>query len=354
MVWTLGQLALRFGCELRGDPDVRVDHVGTLAGAGPGAITFLAITLYRPHLAKTRASAVVLDAASAADSPVAALVSSNPYATYARIATLLHAPDDSGPQVGRIAPGAVIDPAAQIGAGVQIGPHAVIGPGCVLGEGTRIGPGCVLTANVRTGANCELRARVTLESGVHLGDRVLIHAGAVLGADGFGFARDRDGWVKVPQLGGVRIGNDVEIGANTTIDRGAIEDTLIGDGVKIDNQVQIGHNVVVGEHTVMAAFVGISGSTRIGRRCMIGGSTGFVGHLEICDDVAFTGDSMIARSIDKPGIYSGGLPAEPARLWRRLAARFRQLDTLAGRVGSIEKAVGLKGAAPETQEADHD
>jgi UDP-3-O-[3-hydroxymyristoyl] glucosamine N-acyltransferase len=228
----------------------------------------------------------------------------------------------------------------------------VIGAGCELGEGTRVGPGCVLAPNVRIGSQGELRARVTIEQGVQIGDRVLVHSGAVIGADGFGFARDRDGWVKVPQVGGVRIGNDVEIGANTTIDRGAIEDTVIGDGVKIDNQVQIGHNVVVGEHTVMAAFVGVSGSTRIGRRCMVGGSTGFVGHLDICDDVAFTGDSMIARSIDKPGTYSGGLPAEPARVWRRLAARFRQLDRLAGRVSGLERRAGVKAGGQEPEEAD--
>lgn len=355
MVWTLGQLALRFGCELRGDPELRVDHVGTLAGAGPGALSFLANPLYRPQLAQTRASAVVLDAGSAASCPVAALVTGNPYATYARIAALLYAPADAGPQPGSIAPGAIVDPSAQLAAGVQVGPHAIIGPDCVLGEGVRIGPGCVLGSGVRIGALSELRARVTLEKGVQLGERVLIHSGAVLGADGFGFARDRDGWVKVPQVGSVRIGNDVEIGANTTIDRGAIEDTVIGDGVKIDNQVQIGHNVVVGEHTVMAAFVGISGSTRIGRRCMIGGSTGFVGHQTICDDAAFTGDSMIVGNIDKPGIYSGGLPAQPARLWRRLAARFGQLDTLAGRLARIERAAGLKGATTEPQEeADDD
>jgi UDP-3-O-[3-hydroxymyristoyl] glucosamine N-acyltransferase len=166
--------------------------------------------------------------------------------------------------------------------------------------------------------------------------------------------------VKVPQMGGVSIGDDVEIGANTTIDRGAIDDTIIGNGVKIDNQVQIGHNVVIGEHTVMAAFVGVSGSTRIGRRCMIGGSTGFVGHLDICDDVAFTGDSMIARSIDKPGVYSGGLPAEPAAHWRRLAARFRQLDRLATRLARLERAAETGGTDQQnfgegsSGEGDHD
>ena len=354
MVWTLGQLALRFGCELRGDPEARVERVGTLAGAGPGDLSFLANALYRPQLAHTRAGAVVLDAASAAACPVPALVSSNPYATYARIATLLHAPSEPRAATGHVAPGASVDATAVLGSRVRVDAHAVIGPGCELGEGTRIGAGCVLAAGVRLGSHCELRSRVTLESGVRLGDRVLVHAGAVIGADGFGFARDRDGWVKVPQVGGVRIGDDVEIGANTTIDRGAIEDTVIGNGVKIDNQVQIGHNVVIGEHTVMAAFVGISGSTRIGRRCMIGGSTGFVGHQTICDDAAFTGDSMIVGDIDKPGVYSGGLPARPAREWRRLAARFGQLQQLARRVKELEKQAGVGVGREHAQEADDD
>jgi UDP-3-O-[3-hydroxymyristoyl] glucosamine N-acyltransferase len=177
---------------------------------------------------------------------------------------------------------------------------------------------------------------------VTIGARALVYAGTVIGADGFGFARDGQGWTKVPQVGGVRIGDDVEIGANTTIDRGAIDDTVIGDGVKIDNQVQIAHNCVVGSHTVIAAFVGISGSTRIGKRCMIGGSTVFVGHLDICDDVAFTGNSMITRSISTPGVYSGGIPAEPARVWRRVVARFKRIDALAERVNRLERGSGAR------------
>ena len=352
MAVTLGDLALRFGCELRGDPALSVDRVATLSGAGPGALSFLANRLYRAHLAPTRATAVVLAAADLEHCPVAALIADNPYATYARMAALLHPP--AGHAAG-VAASAVVHPSAQVGADASIAPHAVIGAGVRLGARCRIGPGCSLGDGVTLGDDCELRARVTIESGVRLGARVLVQAGAVIGADGFGFAPDRDGWVKVPQVGGVRVGNDVEIGANTTIDRGAIDDTIIGDGVKIDNQVQIGHNVVIGEHTVMAAFVGVSGSTRIGRRCMVGGSTGFVGHLDICDDVAFTGDSMIARSIDKPGVYSGGLPAEPAAQWRRLAARFRQLDALAVRLARLERAAGASGANQENVgEGDHE
>jgi UDP-3-O-[3-hydroxymyristoyl] glucosamine N-acyltransferase len=344
MSLTLGELALRFGCELRGDPDVRIDRVGTLAGAREGALSFFANTHYRADLASTRASGVVIDARNASACNASALIAANPYATYARMAALLH-PAPKPPPV--IAASAVVDASARIGQGVSIGPFAVIGANVELGDGCVVGPGCTLAGGVRLGAGTELRARVTLENGVRLGARVLIHSGSVLGADGFGFARDSDGWVKVPQVGSVQIGDDVEIGANTTIDRGAIDDTVIGNGCKIDNQVQIGHNVVVGDLTVMAAFVGISGSTRIGKRCMIGGSTGFVGHLDICDDVAFTGDSMIARSIDKPGVYSGGLPAEPANVWRRLAARFRQLETLSGRVTKLERAGGLAASRSE-------
>jgi UDP-3-O-[3-hydroxymyristoyl] glucosamine N-acyltransferase len=217
---------------------------------------------------------------------------------------------------------------------------AVIGAGAQVGARSYIGPGCTLAAGAAVGSDCRLQARVTLERNVVLGDRVLVHAGAVLGADGFGFARDGAGWTKVPQLGGVRVGSDVEIGANSTIDRGAIDDTIIEDGVKIDNQVQIGHNVRIGAHTVIAACVGISGSTRIG-------------HLDICDDVAFTGMSMIAHSISKPGIYSGGIPAQDARSWRRLVARLKRLDSFATRLRRVERQGGI-GSAATNQQDDND
>jgi UDP-3-O-[3-hydroxymyristoyl] glucosamine N-acyltransferase len=331
---TLGELAVRFGCELRGDPAVVVDRVGTLSGAGQGELAFLANPHYRAQLAATRASAVVLDEANAAACPVAALVHSNPYARYAHIAALLHPEPPAAPGVHERA---LVDPGARVAASASIGAGVVIGPRCTIGERVRIGPGCVLGADVQVGEDCRLHARVTLESGTELGARVCLQSGAVVGSDGFGFAREGTGWTKVPQLGRVRVGADVEIGANTTIDRGAIEDTVIGAGVKLDNQIQVAHNVHIGEHTVIAACTGISGSTRIGARCMIAGMVGIVGHLDICDDVIVTGLSMVSHSISTPGVYSGGIPAAPAALWRRVVGRFKRLDALAERVTRLER-----------------
>jgi UDP-3-O-[3-hydroxymyristoyl] glucosamine N-acyltransferase len=351
MSLTLGELAVRFGCELRGDPQLQVTRVATLATAEAGALAFLANPQYRDQLASTRATVVVLDPQSAAGCPVAALVHANPYATYARVAALLY----PMPAVAAgIAPGASVAPGAMVHPSAQVGAAAVIADGARVGERSVVGPGCVIAQGAALGADCCLRSRVTLEYGVQLGDRVLVHAGAVIGADGFGFARDGKAWTKVPQLGSVRIGNDVEIGANTTIDRGAIDDTVIGDGVKIDNLVQVGHNCVIGNHTVIAAFVGISGSTRLGQRCMIGGAVGFAGHLDICDDVAVTGKSFVARSIDKPGIYSSGIPAEPAPRWRRLVARIRRLDTMAIRLTRLERHSGIAVSADSEEEKNDD
>jgi UDP-3-O-[3-hydroxymyristoyl] glucosamine N-acyltransferase len=332
---TLGELAVRFGCELRGDPAIRVDRIGTLSGAGPGELAFLANPHYRAQLAATRASAVVLDAANAPACPVAALVHSNPYARYAHIAAFLH---PEAPAPAGVHERALVDASAQVAASASIGAGAVIGPRCTIGARVRIGPGCVLGADVQVAEDCRLHARVTLAAGTVLGARACLQSGAVVGSDGFGFAREGAGWTKVPQLGRVRIGADVEIGANTTIDRGAIDDTVIGAGVKLDNQIQVAHNVHIGEHTVIAACTGISGSTRIGARCMIAGMVGIVGHLDICDDVVVTGLSMVSHSIRTPGVYSGGIPAAPAALWRRVVGRFKRLDALAARVTRLERA----------------
>ena len=335
MSFALGELAVRFGCELRGDPNQRVSRVATLSGAGSGDLGFLANPQYRTQLLTTRAAVVVLDAASAVACPTAALVHSNPYATYARIAALLQ---PEAPVAAAVHATACIDPSAQIAASASIGPQVVIGPRTVVGERTRIGAGCVLGADVQVAADCVLHPRVTLEAGTQLGPRARLQSGVVLGSEGFGFARDGAAWIKVPQLGRVRVGSDVEIGANTTVDRGAIDDTIIADGVKLDNQIQIGHNVRIGEHTVIAACVGISGSTRIGARCMIAGAVGIVGHLDICDDVVVTGLSMVSHSISTPGVYSGGIPATAAALWRRLVGRFKRLDALNERVTRLERS----------------
>jgi UDP-3-O-[3-hydroxymyristoyl] glucosamine N-acyltransferase len=329
----LAELAVRFGCELRGDPDTVVDRVAPLQDAGPGAISFLANAQYRRHLPKTRAAAVVLDAAAAAECPVAALVIDNPYATYARIAQLLYPlPAVAGGRHSSafVEPGAEIDPTA------WIGPNAYVASGVRIGRRVSVGAGSVLLERVTVGDDTLLMARVTLCAGTIVGERCVLQPGCVVGGDGFGHARDRDGYVKVPQVGAVVIGNDVEIGSNSTIDRGAIGDTVIEDGVKIDNLVQVGHNVRVGAHTVMAACVGVSGSTTIGKRCMLGGMVGVAGHLTICDDVALTGRTAVLGSIDRPGVYSGSLWADEAQRFRRNVARFNSLDDLAKRVRRLE------------------
>jgi len=333
MTQTLGELAVRHGLELRGDPDLRVARVGTLQQAGPDALSFLANPGYRKQLATTRAGAVVLEAKFADACPTAALISANPYAAYARIAAELHPAPVFAPGVKA---GAAVDPGARVAPDACISAGAVVESGAVIGAGACIGPNCVVGADAVIGEDSRLVASVTICAGVRLGARVLIHPGAVIGADGFGLAREPEGWIKVPQVGSVVIGDDVEVGANTTIDRGAIDDTVIGDGVKLDNQVQVAHNVHIGAHTVVAGCAGISGSTRIGRNCMIAGAVGIAGHLEIVDGVVITGLTMVSRSIGKPGVYSGALPMDDARQWRRNAARFRQLDALARRVKRLE------------------
>ncbi len=345
---TLGELAVRFGCELRGDPDVRVDSVAPLASAEPGSVSFLANPRFRTQLEQTRASAVVIDAATAAKSPVAALISANPHATFARIAALLYPRPKHPPGIH---PTAVVAADAQVDASAHVGPFAVIGSGSVIGPRADIGPHCVIEDGVQVAEDVQLVARVTLCHGSVIGARTVIHPGAVIGSDGFGLAREADGaWLKVPQVGRVVLGPDVEIGSNTTIDRGAIGDTVLDEGVKLDNQIQIGHNVRVGAHTAMAACVGISGSTTIGRRCMIGGMVGVVGQLSICDDVAVTGLTMVSHSITRPGVYSGGIPAEDARTWRRIVARLKRIDSLAGRVTALERLTGARGEAAQQDE----
>lgn len=346
---SLGELAVRFGCELRGDPDARVDSVATLGAAHPGAVSFLANPRYRRQLEGTRAGAVVLDAESAASCPVAALVCENPYATYARIAALLY---PTPPAPAGIHPSAVVAADARIDPSAHVGPFAVIGAGCIVGPRAYVGPHCVLEAGVTLAQDVRLVARVTLCRGVSIGARSLLHPGVVIGADGFGFAQERGAWVKVPQVGSVQIGADVEIGANTTVDRGAIEDTVIEDGVKLDNQIQIGHNVRIGAHTAMAACVGVSGSTTIGRRCMIGGATGIGGHLTICDDVAITGMSVVSHSITRPGVYSSGIPIEEASTWRRIVGRLKRINLLAERVARLERTAGIAGGTLQGEDDD--
>ncbi|MCC7414150.1 MAG: UDP-3-O-(3-hydroxymyristoyl)glucosamine N-acyltransferase [Gammaproteobacteria bacterium] len=342
MAVRLGELAVRFGLELNGDPDTTVDRVGSLVGAGPGCLSFLANPKYRRQLEATAASAVVLDAGSAADCRVACLVSRNPYADYARIATVLHPAPAAAPGVHA---SAVVDPGARVAASAGIAATAVIAAGASIGERAFIGPGCVVGSGAVVGDDSRLVARVTVYPKVRIGRRCIVHAGAVLGADGFGFAPDGGEWVRVPQVGSVIIGDDVDIGANATIDRGAIDDTVIEDGVRIDNLVMIAHNVRVGAHTVIAALSGVSGSTRIGHHCMIAGNVGFAGHIEVGDRIVITGQTSVTRSLQGPGMYSSTMPAMDAPRWRRLVARLRHLDALFDRVGRLEGDGDGRGTA---------
>jgi UDP-3-O-[3-hydroxymyristoyl] glucosamine N-acyltransferase len=351
MSLSLGELAVRFGCELRGDPATSIERVATLANADGGAIAFLANPRYRAQLADTRAAAVV---ASAADTPgcrAALLLCENPYATYARIAALLHPPPPLSPGVH---PTAIVAAGAQVDPSAEVGPYATVGERATIGARAFVGPHCHLDAGVSLAADVRLTARVTLGADVRIGARSVLQPGAVIGADGFGFAPEKGTWLKVPQLGSVRVGADVEVGANTTIDRGAIEDTVIEDGVKLDNLVMIAHNVRIGAHTAIAACTGVSGSTSIGKRCMIGGMAGFAGHLTIADDVVITARSSVSHSITTPGVYSSTLPTEEAHAWRRLVARFKRSGVLEERLRRLERAAGIKSAREEGPEEDHD
>lgn len=333
---TLGQLAEYVGGEVRGDASCPISGVATLLSAKSGDISFLSNPRYTRHLAATAASAVILAEEYAPACPVHALITRDPYLAYARVAGLLvpARPQPAGRHARAVVhAGSVVHETAWIDAnavieeGAELAADVVIGPGCIVARGSRIGEGSRLVANVYVGE----RTRI--------GRRAVIHPGVVIGSDGFGFANADGRWLKVPQLGAVRIGDDVEIGANTTIDRGTLDDTVIEDGVKLDNQIQVAHNVVIGAHTAIAGCTGIAGSARIGARCTIGGGVGIVGHTEIADDVHITGMSFVAHSIKEPGLYSSGTPLEPNRDWRRNYARFHQLDDMARRLRRLEQAV---------------
>ncbi len=332
----LGELANQVGALLEGDPECEIDSVSTLQSASHGQIAFLANSKYRRYLPGTKAGAVILKQEELAQCPTSALVSDNPYLTYARVASLLNPNSDAS---SGIDPSAMVADDCQLEEGVTVGPHAVIESGVRLGAGAVVGAGCVIGRQSEIGAGSRLYPNVSVYHGVKIGTNAIIHSGVVIGSDGFGMANDQGRWVKVPQLGGVVIGNDVEIGANTTIDRGALEDTVIEDGVKLDNQIQVAHNVRIGAHTAIAGCVGIAGSTQIGRRCQIGGGVGIVGHLTIADDVYVTAMSLVTGNINKPGLYSSGTPLEPNSAWQKNAVRFRQLDDMARRLKEIERRI---------------
>jgi len=340
----LGDLARQLGAELRGDAEILISGVGTLQNAGPQQLSFLSNPSYRRYLKSTGAAAVILSQREAAACPVSALIAENPYLTYARAAALLFPQPVAEPGIH---PSAVVAESVSLGADVHVGACAVIGEGVRIEAGVVIGPGCVIEADCSIGELSRLVARVTLCRGTLIGRRCLIHPGAVLGADGFGLANDNGRWEKVPQLGRVRIGDDVEIGANTTIDRGALEDTVLHDGVKLDNLIQIAHNVEIGEHTAMAGCSAVAGSTKIGSHCTVGGLSGLVGHLTIGDNVHFSAATLVTRSFEEPGYYSGGLPAMENGEWRKTVARLRRLELLERELKALKQRLGQLTGDPE-------
>ena len=319
---TLREIVARLGGEAVGGGETRFTGIGTLDSARPDQLAFLANPRYRGRLATTRAGAVILGAGDRDAAVTPCIVAANPYAYYARAVALFN-PEPEGAR--GIHPFAQVDGSANVDADAEIGPFVVIGPGATIGSGARIGAHSAIGAGVSIGARTRLHPRVTIYDGCSVGARGIIHSGVVIGADGFGMARDDDRWLKIPQVGRVRIGDDVEIGANTTIDRGALDDTVIADGVKLDNQIQVGHNCVIGANTVIAGCTGISGSVTIGRDCMIGGGVGIVGHIEIGDRVVISGFTFVTKSLPQPGTYTSGMPVMPHSDWLRNASHLRRL-----------------------------
>ena len=337
----LADIAARFGGNVLGDADALISQVATLESAASGDISFLTSARYRAQLDATRAGAVILGADDAQATQLPRIVCDNPYAYFAKVSAFLNPAPQHLPGVHAsavIGVGAHIDPSAHIGA------HSVIAAGARIGAGCVIMNGCSIGADVHIGAHACLYPRVVVYHGCTLGERVIVHSGAVIGADGFGIAQEEGNWLKIPQVGRVVIGNDVEIGANTTIDRGALDDTVIEDGVKLDNQIQIAHNVRIGAHSAIAGCVGIAGSTSIGRHCRIGGSAGILGHLHIADHVQISSFTLIGKSIREAGSYSGIFPFSRNEEWRKNAVHLRHLDELADKIATLQREVAaLKG-----------
>ena len=319
---TLAQIASQLGGRIAGDPDVLIRQVGSLGRAGDGQIAFFSNPRYRAELAATRAAAVVVGPEAQTLTALPRIVCDNPYAYFAKVSQLFN------PSIAQ-APG--------------VHPSAVVAPTAKLGSRISIGAGCVIGERVSIGDDSCLYPLVVVYAGCSIGARAILHAGAVIGADGFGYAREEGRWLKIPQSGSVTIGDDVEIGANTTVDRGTMDDTVIEDGVKLDNQVQIGHNCRVGAHSALAGCVGVAGSADIGRHCTVGGASVILGHLSICDHVNVSADTVISRSIRKPGTYTGMFPADEHESWARNTAVVRRLAELADRVRELEKLLKGKG-----------
>jgi UDP-3-O-[3-hydroxymyristoyl] glucosamine N-acyltransferase len=334
--YRLADIVVRFGGRVLGDADTTVNQVATLESAQAGQLTFLASSKYRTQLAATRAGAIIVGAADADATPIPRIVCDNTYAYFAKVSAFLNPVPQAVPGIHTsavIGEGAQIDPSAHIAA------HVVVGTGASIGSGSVIMESCSIGAGVTIGADARLHPHVVVYHDCVLGDRLIAHSGVVIGADGFGIAMDEGRWLKIPQIGRVVIGDDVEIGANTTIDRGALDDTVIEDGVKLDNQIQVAHNVRIGAHTAIAGCVGIAGSTTIGRHCRIGGSAGILGHLQIADHVEISSFTLIGKSIREPGSYTGIFPFSKNEEWRKNASHLRHLDALADKIKMLQQEV---------------
>lgn len=333
MTYTLGEIAAKIKAELHGDPDCKINGIAPLDTAASGKISFLSNRRYASQLKNTAASAVILKQDDMDACPVHSLVCEDPYVAYAHVARLLNPPRSAVPGLH---PSSIIADNADIDDSVEIGPHVTVESGVRISANSIIDAGCFIGKDTVIGRNTRLYPNVVICAGVTIGRDCILHPGVVIGADGFGIANEEGKWLKIPQIGGVTIGNEVEIGANTSIDRGALGNTVIADGVKIDNQVQIGHNVRIGEDTAIAGCVGIAGSTRVGKRCMIGGAVGISGHIDIADDVVIMAMAGIANSIKESGVYASAIPAMDVRKWRRNVVGFKQLHALISRIKKLE------------------
>lgn len=330
--WSLGEIVARLGGKLEGDASLTVSQVASLSSASVGQISFLSHAKHLPQLHATKASAVIISTQLAAETTLSRIVHPNPYAYYARLVALFN--PEAAHSEG-IHPSAVLS--SPVPASAHIGAHVVIGKNVVLGENVRIFPACVIGDDVCIGADSVLYPKVVIYHHCLIGQRAVLHAGAVIGSDGFGFAKDGECWVKIPQIGRVILGDDVEVGANTSIDRGALDDTVIGNDVKLDNQIQIAHNVTIGEHSALAGCVGVAGSTKIGRRCTVGGAGMIIGHLNLADDVHISAGTMVTKDITQAGQYTSIFPLAPHAEWRRNAVQIKRLATLAERISLLEK-----------------
>jgi UDP-3-O-[3-hydroxymyristoyl] glucosamine N-acyltransferase len=340
MFYTLEQIVARFGGRVMGDPLVRVNQISTLERATAAEISFLTNSKYHAQLVSTAAGAVILGEADADATAIPRIISSNPYAYFAKVSALLNPLPVISPGVHS---SAVVSGTAKIDPGASVAAMATIGEGVVIGAGSIIGEGCCIGDRVVIGAGVRLYPRVVIYHDCVIGDNLIAHSGVVIGADGFGIAMDEGRWIKIPQIGRVVIGRDVEIGANTTIDRGALDDTVIEEGVKLDNQIQIAHNVRIGAHTAIAGCVGIAGSTTIGKYCQIGGSAGILGHLKIADRVVIASFTLIGKSIREAGSYAAIFPFSKMEDWRKNAVHLRHLDTMSDRLKKLEQLTTSKG-----------